>query len=287
MLLTLNANCVRGLLQPSVKGRRPSLSIGDLPAFTRETLGLSGLALTTDLLVGYDRQALEAFRERADKAGCSCLLLIESDPQPLAELDSGEASVARMRRVVQAANLLGCNSAAVRIKAADNDGALEIVAKRLRQISEPAEKIEVTLLIAPSSGLTCQPERLTDLIKKVGGFRIGTFPDLQTAGASKEPAVYLRRLCPYAAVVSASTVKFVECDTPAPPGPEGRPGALQHEPYALPPLIKAVASVGYEGTLAIDYRGEGDVTLGISRSRDALQAALDLLDMPAQVEEPE
>ncbi len=47
-----------------------------------------------------------------------------------------------------------------------------------------------------------------------------------------------------------------------------------HPPYDLDQLVAAIASVGYDGTLAIDYRGEGDVVEGIHNSRKALAAAL-------------
>jgi len=266
MLLTLNAACVRPLLVAPPKSKRAALTVMDLPQFTREVLGLSGLSLATDMLAGFDSPRLEALRERADKAGCSCLLLAETEPQPLADSQAAEAAVARMKRVVQAANLLGCNSVAVRVKAADSDALVESVAKRLRQVSEPAEKLDIALLLAPSTGLTSQPERLTELIKKVGGFRIGTFPDFETASNAKDPVAYLRRLCPYASAVNASTLKFKEGGTAETPA--------VHESYDLGSMVDAILSVGYDATLSVDYRGDGDVTIGIGRSRAALQAML-------------
>jgi len=247
------------------KGRRAALTALDLPQFARESLGLSGLSLTTEMLAGFDSHRLEELRERADKAGCSCLLLAESDPQPFADPDGADAAVARMKRVVQAANLLGCNSVAVRVKASDSDALIEPIAKRLRQVSEPAEKLDIALLLSPTAGLTSQPERLTELIKKVGGFRIGTFPDFQAAAASKDPVAYLRRLSPYASAVNASTLKFKGGEPDAPP---------VHESYDLSGMVEAILSVGYDATLSVDYRGDGDVTIGIGRSRAALQAML-------------
>lgn len=270
MLLTLNASCVRPLL--SSKGKR-GLSLSDLPAFTRQTLGLMGLGLPTGLLAGFDRVAIDQLRERADKAACSVLLLIESDTLPIGDPEASETAMVRMKKVLQAANFLGCSSAAFSIKAADTDAGIEHAAKRLRQVSESAEKLEVTLLIAPGPGLTAAPERLTDLIKRVGGFRIGTFPDFQTASSVKDPALYLRRLCPYASALSASTISFTDAKGTKDPGPEAT--NLKHEPYDLGAMVKAIGSVGYEGTLAVDYRGGGDVTLGVTRSREALQTAID------------
>jgi|GEM_PF-317805 len=403
MLLTLNASCLKPLLAPARKAK-PTLTLTDLPKFIREDLGLSGMNISTDLLVGSDRRRLESIRERADKVGCSCLLLMEAEPQNLADADDALAQVGvdRLIRVVQAAQILGCSSASVRLTAADNEKALGLAAQRLRKVIEKAERLDMNLLIAPHTGLTSTPEKLTELLKKVGGFRIGTFPDFQTASASKDPVGYLRRLTPYAAVVSASTLKFIDPppDVPAPkkgkakaaPAPgdddemmgsgldalrdailgiskkakdaagkaaakdedakpakgkgkttkagsptpsadgpdlgpddeieakpaKGKKGsppppaapvkdeedegedaeladaldadlaeldadlddeevfepAPLHPPYDLEQLVGAVASVGYDGTLAIDYRGEGDVVEGIHNSRKALAAAL-------------
>ena len=49
--------------------------------------------------------------------------------------------------------------------------------------------------------------------------------------------------------------------------------APEHVPYDLDAMVGAIAAVGYDGTLAIDYRGDAG-TLGISQSCEALEAAL-------------
>ncbi len=342
MLLTLTATCLKPLLAHPGKGKKGKLDLTDVPTFTRETLGLTGLNLSTDLLAGADRKRLESIRERADKASCACLLLIESEAQAFGAADeaAGKAAQARMIRVVEAAQIIGCSAAALRVESDDNDTALLRVAARLKPVVERAEKLDVNLLISPTKGLTSTAERLAELIKKVGGFRIGTFPDFETAAAQKDPTAYLRRLTPYATVVSASTVKFAEtpkeatADNPLPkPRPpitkkpvskiappvagaagkaakpipvdeddvgdedidlsdeeleaalglheddepqdeEYKPQYPEHSAYKLKTLVAAVASVGYDGTLAVDYRGPGDPTMGIVYSRDSLQDAL-------------
>jgi sugar phosphate isomerase/epimerase len=233
-------------------------------------LGLHGLNISTELLTGLTRDRIERLRERADKAGCACLLLIESEPQPLgsANEDAGAAAVERLNRVVQASHVLGCSVVALRAKGEDNSESFQRTVDRLRKVVERAERLELNVLVAPTEGLTATPERVTELIKKVGGFRVGTFPDFQAAAASADPVAYLRRLTPYAAVVSASTVKFAG-------GKEGDgddPGA--HSPYDLAPLVQAIQSVGYDGTLAIEYRGTGDAKMGVIRSRVALERLL-------------
>lgn len=317
------------------------MDLADLPRFTREELGLRGLNLSTDLLAGADRARLEFLRERADKAGCACLLLIEPIAQPFgsAPEKAGADAIGRAHRVIEAAHVLGCNSVAFSVQSDEKPESINLVVARLKKVVERAERLEINVLLAPAVGLTSVPERLTDLIKKVGGFRIGTFPDFQAASASKDPVAYLRRLTPYAAVVSASTVQFAaepmldEAPPPPPPkkskakpkaAPEdpeaaakdvkppapAEPAAVEddevgeddeslegleeallsledeeeappprmipkHETYDIFSLVQAVASVGYDNTLAIDFRGAEDVTMGIIQSRDALQAAID------------
>ena len=56
------------------------------------------------------------------------------------------------------------------------------------------------------------------------------------------------------------------------PPPEPLPA---HKAYDLFKMVSAVASVGFDSTLAVDYRGGGDVTLGIRKSQRLLRAALD------------
>lgn len=277
MLLTLSASCLKTLVLPQGRGKKPQIDLLDLPSYTKNTLGLGGLNLSTDLLVGADRARLDLVRERTDKAGCSCLLLVEADPQKFGDKSAANATAAaeRMRRVVEAAHILGCSAAAVRITGEDTDEVLAAVAQRLKPVVERAEKLDLNLLVSPAPGLTSRPERVTELLKKIGGFRIGTFPDFQTASAAKDPAAYLHRITPYATVVSASTVKLVsQGSRKARKGEAPPPEEFGHEPYDLKLMVNAIAAVGYDGPLAIDFRGEGDPVAGVAASRLALLSAL-------------
>jgi sugar phosphate isomerase/epimerase len=284
MLLTLSAVSLRSMFAKG-RGGRAKLELLDLPRFTREELGLHGLNLNTELLAGIGRDVLEKLRERADKAGCACLLLVESEPQAFGDVNESVAAgaVERMHRVVQAASLLGCNAVAVRSQGKDDPEVFARTAERMRKAVEKAEKLELNLLIAPHDGLTQTPERITELIKKVGGFRVGTFPDFQAAAASADPINYLRRLTPYASVVAATTVKFAGGKDEADPEAVG---PMKHQPYDLEPLVNAILSVGYDGTLGVDYRGTGDAKVGVLRSRAALEALLDV-EETIDVDEPE
>ncbi len=295
MLLACTARSIAPLLKPRGNSA-PKLKLADLPRYVRDELGLSGLALSTDLLTGSTPDRLTAFRERADKSACACLLLMEPNALPFGDpdLDKGDAAIDRARRVVEAAALLGCNSASIRLdakfhnKPAEDDETIDRVAERIRDVMRVAERREINLLISPHQGLTHTPERLTDLIKKIGGFRVGTLPDFKDAVDSGDPATYLRRLTPYASAVLASTFEFGEA-APAEPD-DDKPGSLEdladmlmsseaapHLTYDLQPLVDAINTVGFDGTLAIDFRGPTDGTLGVMQSREALEAALESL----------
>ncbi|MEL6497171.1 MAG: hypothetical protein AAFQ31_01415 [Planctomycetota bacterium] len=213
MLLTLHAASLRPMLAPS-RGK-PKLALTDLPRFARQDLDMHGLNLTTDLLKGATRKVLEDLRERADKERCACLLLIEPEPLKLADESDkvGGAGVERAKRVLNAASILGCNAAAISVDSPDEDDFVDFAADRFRQIVETADKLDMNILVAPREGLTHKPERVTELIKKVGGFRVGTFPDFESAMQADDPSAYLRKLVPYASVVCATTVSLTAPET--------------------------------------------------------------------------
>lgn len=312
MLFSLNVNSVRDVLKR--RGAR-AVAVYELPQYAQEQTGLHAMTMSTDLLAGATRETLVRIRENGDRVGCACLLLSETASMPFGDPkdQAGEDAVKRLTRVVEAASLLGCNSASFEITAKDNDEAMETVADRVRIVLERADRLEIMVLIRPGKGLTEQPERLTDLIKMIGGFRIGTMPDFEQAVASGDPVHYLKKLTPYASVVNAATLGFRDPEplpTPEKPAKKSKKAPVpepdaedddaeltgedallaalaadldalddvpppEHEGYDLFPLVGAIRAVGFDGALAIDYRGKGDGTVGVLQSRDALEAAIE------------
>lgn len=323
MLFSLNINSIRDVLKR--RGSR-AIALPDIPQYAQEQTGLHAMTMATDLLAGASRDTLTRIRENGDRVGCACLLLSETDPLSLADPRQkiGEDAVTRMTRVVEAASLLGCNSASLEINAKDTDDALELVASRMRRVLERADRLEIMVLIRPGKGLTEDAERVAELVKTIGGFRIGTLPDFESAVASGDPVTYLKKLTPYASVVNASTQGFVDPEESPEEKPKGgskkkpkpeaerAPAAAgsgsdagegdekamtpeeailaaleaelddldefpppEHDGYDLTPLVGAIRAVGFDGTLAIDYRGKGDGTVGVLQSRDAIEAALE------------
>ncbi len=297
MMFSLNVNSIRDVLKR--KGKR-ALAVVDLPKYTHEHLGLRALNLSTDLLKGMGQSDLERIRDNGDKCGCTCLLLSEPTPLLLADPKEavGDQGVERMTRVIKAASLLGCNAVSLSIKSKDSEQAFDLAVFRMRQILDVADKIDINVLISPMAGLTSDPDRVSDMVKGIGGFRIGTNPDFSQAMESGDPVAYLRRLTPYATVVNASTLGF-EDPEPVGDGADDGAGLLKkadgltgldalaaeleamdadlppvHVGYDLLPLVGAIKAVGFDGNIALDYRGGGDGTLGVLQSRDAIESAL-------------
>lgn len=345
MLLTLCANALASKLLPGKSGK-PELALTDLPAFIRDHLGLFGMTLTTPLLAGLDRARLQKIVEAADKTGCPCLSLLETEPQPLADPDKGDAAMVRVGKVVEAARLLGCNAVGIRIGAPDDDDALDEVADRLRPLVRKAEKMEMNICVASGPGLTARPERIAELLKRIGGFRVGTMPDFASAAAGDDALGYLRRLVPYASTVIATveaadaapkarkapTAPTTDAQTPdtspsktakpkaakakkskppdtpsapttttdpittdptttdptpqAAPTPKAAPtspsrgvsgfgaGPVGGFSFDVPTFAATVNAVGFDGALAIDYRGQGDPVAALVKAREMIHTAL-------------
>ncbi len=257
MLLILSASSFRSQLT----GRHVSLDLLDLPRIAHEELELHGLAIPADFLKGWSAAKIEELRRGADKAACPALLLHEPDLQPLGSPSYSPGAIDRLRRVFQAAERLGCSSAGFGIKAQDNDTDFERVVESLKKVMEIAERLGLNMLIQPAAGLTETPDRVTELIKRVGGFRIGSLPDFEAAAATGDPAHYLRRLAPYAPVLFGSTVEFFKKGT--------------HKAFDLGACAGALLEVGYDATVAIEYRGDDDIKQGVAQTRDELRRLIE------------
>ncbi len=258
MLLTLSDHSFRTFLS----GAKPKMSLLDLPKIAREELGLNGLVLHTSNLTGWDLPKLEGFRDRCDKAAAPCLLLVESEPQRIGDPDAAAAAAAdeRMARVLQVGHRLGCSAVAMSLRDPGASGSLDAVATALKRVVQRAERLELNLLISPTAGITGTPEKLTGMIRKVGGFRIGAFPDFEAASAGGPVGTandYLRALTPYASVVSASFTAF--------------DASGKHKGFDFEACVKAVESVGFDQTISLECRGSGDPREAITRAKASFE----------------
>jgi sugar phosphate isomerase/epimerase len=266
MLLTLAVRSLRRLLSENGSG---TLTLLDTPDFVMRQLQLRGLSVSASMLAGWSLPDLDRLRDRADKAGCPCLLLVDDSPLPIADPDPAVRAEAadRIGRLATAAHRLGCSALGVHCQCQESDQALAAAVEQIRTALRPVERLELTLLLAPHPGLTGSPDRLAALIKRIGGFRIGSLPDFAYAAACPDDGEnggftsVLRKLAPYAGAVYATIQGF------------SRKG--EHKGYDLAEGVRALLSVGFLNTLAIDYVGADDPVSNIEKARAILQTAID------------
>src|SRR5262245_43967367 len=105
MLLTLSTGSLRSRVG---RNAQDGLTMLDLPDFTIRELHLHGLNILASMLAKWSLEDLDKLRDRADKASCPCLVLVEDTPLPFGSADPPVRKQAseRVRRLAAAANRL-------------------------------------------------------------------------------------------------------------------------------------------------------------------------------------
>jgi hypothetical protein len=256
-ILTINAGCIApGRIQ---KGPAPA-DLHDVPRFAAEHLGLRGMNLPAVMLRGKTRTELERLRDRADKAGCPILVLV--DDLPLDFRRENATCADRLFALAGAAQSLGCNSVAMTPTAIGSVEALEAYGKAIKQAMQRIERMDVNTLLRPSDPVIADAGAYAELIKKVGGFRIGALPSFAYAHGSGDLQGALRRVAPYASAAIEATVRtFTRAGT--------------HKEWDLADAVSAIQSVGYGNTLCIDYVGTADPVAPIEKAMAMLAELLE------------
>ncbi len=266
LLVTVSAAAFRGRLESS----EDSLDLVDMPAFAVGELGVRGLSIPASLLAGRDATSLERIRNEADRARCPTLLLYEETPFDLGNADPEVRAAAseRIGRLARAANMLGCANLGIACSGADKEDRFDLAATTLREIMKRIDRQEVNLLMQSRPGITEEPDRLTELIKKIGGFRIGSLPDFRIAHDSGDFTGNLRRLAPYAGTILATVGGGKLGGKPA-TGPKDK------SPYDLVEGLKAVLAVGYQHAISLDHAGGKHAAKAIVEAREMLEKGLE------------
>lgn len=261
LLLSLTSRSLQSLLDPSAD---PPRTLLDVPGFVSAELGLRGLSLDVDMLAGWSTAEVELLRHRSDQAGCPCLVLVERTPMEFGHADDEvrEAAAARLARLAGAAMRLGCNSVSIpAVIERDNQDAMRRAIDALQKSLVDIERQELNLLISGGLGLTAHSDGLSELIKDIGGFRIGALPTYGDPDSPEDPIEHIKRLAPYAGAV------HLRC--------EGFKRGGGHRGLDLAAGLGAAIAVGYQSNVAIDYVGVGDPAADIAKAVKILQTAID------------
>jgi sugar phosphate isomerase/epimerase len=111
MLLTISSRSLQ-----YVKRAKQALQPMEIPDFAAEELGVKGINANTALLRGMGAKDLERLRDRADRARCPILVLVDEAALDFGP-DAGPASIARIERLGMAASKLGAPAVAVELSA--------------------------------------------------------------------------------------------------------------------------------------------------------------------------
>ncbi len=264
LLVTASVDSFRSRLE----GDEDALTLEDMPQFGASELGVRGLSVPASILAGRDAAGLERLRDAGDKARCPMLLLQEVEPLDLASVDPAirAAGVERIGRLARAANMLGCAHLGVSISGKDEDDAFELAATTFREAMQLIDRFDVGLLIEARMGLAQSPDRLTELIKKIGGFRIGSLPDFRFAHDSGDFTGTLRRLAPYAGTILARVGKSAD----------EKPAVARSDktPYNLIEGLEAILAVGYQHAICLDHAGGPNAADAIIAARETIESAL-------------
>ena len=128
------------------------------------------------------------------------------------------------------------------------------------------DRFDVGLLIESRMGLAQSPDRLTELIKKIGGFRIGSLPEFRFAHDSGDFTGTLRRLAPYAGTILARVGKSAD----------EKPAVARSDktPYDLTGGLEAILAVGYQHAICLDHAGGPNAEKAIIAARETIESAL-------------
>ncbi len=259
MVLTLSV----GALRPLMKRAKKPLDIFELPTFVSQEMGLRGLNIPSDLLAGRTTKDFERLCDLSDKAHCPFLVLIETPELDLWSQANQPTVVDRLRRLASAATRIGCPSVAISLAQVTTQERVDAVVKTLKLALAEMDKFEITLLLQSMPGILSEGKALVEVVKKVGGFRIGTMPSFHHAATHGGVSQELRKLAPYAQSITASIKGFSELG--------------DHAEWCLDECVETLRSVGYVNSLSLEYLGKGDPIKPLSMARDMLSAAIEAM----------
>ncbi len=256
-------------VHPLLFDRQRPLALLDLPAFTRDTFGLTALEPVSGFFKSTEPAYLDDLKAGADAAGIALLNLAVDAPGDLSadapsEREKGMAAnvawVAVAERLGIAA--MRCNTGGK--QAADRGAALGRCVESFQAICDEGKRRGVKILVENHWGLSDDPALIVRLVEAVrdshGPDAIGTLPDFGNWHPETDRYAAVEAVMPYAGAVHAKAMAL-DAD-------------LNHPAYDLARCVKIAQTAGYDGPLGIEYEGGGDCVEGVKRATRKLEPLL-------------
>ena len=248
-------------VHPLMLDKQKPMPLLDLPAFTRETFGLTALEPVSGFFKSAEPAYLDELKLKASAAGVKLMNLAVDAPGDLSsdDPDEREAGVKANVAWVAAAERLGiaamrCNTGGK--GAADREAGLKRCIGSFKLICDEGKRRGVKILVENHWGLSDDPALIIQLVKAVrkshGDGAIGTLPDFGNWHPETDRYAAVEAVMPYAGAVHAKAMALDE--------------ELNHPAYDLARCVEIAKTAGYDGPLGIEYEGGGDCVEGVKRA---------------------
>ena len=217
----------------------------DFARVTKERFGIEAIEYVNQFFKDKARDPgyLGELNKRAKDAGVYQHLIMVDGEGRLGDPDTAQrkTAVENHHKWAEAAKTLGC--AMIRVNAA-SAGSFEeqqkLAADGLRQLTEFADKLSISVVVENHGGLSSNGQWLAGVMKLVNHPRCGTLPDF---GNFSEYDRYqgVADLMPFAKAVSAKSYDFDE---------KGDEPKVDYRR-----MLKIVKDAGYRGWMGIEYEG--------------------------------
>lgn len=200
----------------------------------------------------YDRKAL--LRVRLNRLRSATRLICWSIDSNLTA--SGQEQVAYLASAIEAAHFLGAPLLRLTMGGEKNDrAAFDRAINLMSSILPVAIASGVKLSIENHGGLSDDPDTLIEFVQRFHSPHLGVCLDFGNFDSNAEVGV--KKLAPHVIHVHAKSRVF---------DANGEETSIDYKM-----CLGALKSAGYDSVISIEYEGDGDVAMGVHRTRDLIE----------------
>jgi sugar phosphate isomerase/epimerase len=223
---------------------KDELTILDLAKHHKEKFGIKKLEFWSENIESFDDAYLAAVKKSIKSEGCE-LLDIQFDSSPfdkegydLANTDENKrkAGVAHVKKWMDGSAAFGTKC--VRVNPGRPTGTVEQSIKSFQELLPYAKSKGLIIITANHFGIETDADKHVAIVKGAPG--IYTEPDFGNYNGAPDMYDSLRKIIPYAYIVSAKVVDFTKTN-----------GKLEHISYDFDKCVQLTESLGFKGTYMV------------------------------------